>query len=155
MAQPQASFRVNTSNYLGISHNNYKNNLLQMALTNTDKYFKLRSIVVKKVKEDAIRQMYETFYNVMTRGTDLAGNPIAPNIQVEDELGANVAVFQPEYPEQKVCEFALGCTRTLEALCEECVQIIMPADYRELAMGRLARKGEANLLGGAPVVPNP
>ena len=61
--------------------------------------------------------------------------------------GAGAATtFVPNYPQQKVTEFALGAAKTMDALCDECVEIILPLNYRDLAEQRLARKGEANML---------
>ena len=59
----------------------------------------------------------------------------------------------PNYPKQKVTEFALGAAKTMDALCEECVQIIFPVNYEDLAAARLARKGEARMMGDGGAAP--
>ena len=63
----------------------------------------------------------------------------------EPVVGANITdVFKPNYPNQKITEFALGAAKTLDAICDECIEIIMPLNYRDLAESRLARKGESD-----------
>jgi hypothetical protein len=38
----------------------------------------------------------------------------------------------------------------MDALCEECVEILMPINYQDLAVARLSRKGEARMAGVVP-----
>ena len=149
MAEPQ-SFRLNTSNYLGLNHNTFKNKLLEIALTQPAQYFKIRENVLKNVKEKAISNMYDTFYNVMTKGTveGPTGTQNAANDALNPIAGITVeTMFVPNYPNQKVTEFALGAAKTLDSICDECIEIIMPLNYKDLAEARLARKGEADRLG--------
>lgn len=149
------NFRINTSDYLGISHSEYKNKLLQLSLTQADNYFKLREQVLKTVKENAIKQLYNTFYYAMTsgtKGTTAANGDWNPAENIAAGAFANAdTFFVPNYPKQKVTEFALSAARTMDALCEECVEILMPINYQDLAVARLSRKGEARMAGvGAP-----
>ena len=133
------NFKIDTSNYLGISHNTYKQRLLELALTRPEQYFELRETVLKNVKENAIKALYENFYSIMTVGNVAGGASAADGAAAQ-------ATFVPNYPQQKVTEFALGAAKTMDALCDECVEIILPLNYRDLAEQRLARKGEAKML---------
>ena len=146
----EQSFKINTTNYLGIGHSTFKNKLLEIALTQPAQYFKIRENVLKNVKERAISNMYDTFYSVMTEGT-VKKEGVSGNAAYDSENlvgGLDVTkVFVPNYPNQKVTEFALGAAKTLDAICDECIEIIMPLDYKDLAEARLARKGEADRLG--------
>ena len=133
------NFKIDTSNYLGISHNTYKQKLLELSLTKPEQYFELRETVLKNVKENAIKQLYENFYSIMTDGNIFGAGSAAEGTAAE-------AIFVPNYPQQKVTEFALGAAKTMDSLCDECVEIILPLNYRDLAEQRLARKGESNML---------
>ena len=143
------NFRINTSNYLGLSNAKYKNNLLKMALTKPEDYFKLRATVLENLTETIVKNMFNTFYNVMTKGTnsikdDGAGDNCGGDIGRLDDL------FAPNMAYQDVSEFALAASKTLQAICEECVEELLPINYKNLAEQRLARKGEAKLgLGGS------
>ena len=134
------NFKIDTSNYLGISHNAYKQRLLELALTQPEQYFELRETVLRNVKENAIKDLYNNFYSIMTEGNIAGGTTSAA------DGAAAETIFKPQYPQQKVTEFALGAAKTMDALCDECVEIILPLNYRDLAEQRLARKGEAKML---------
>ena len=139
-----SDFKINTTNYLGLDHSTYKNKLLQISLTNSSEYFKMRENVLKNVKNDAISKMYETFYLVMSEGKLIGGRNAASDTDNEPLVGDINKVFCPNYPNQKITEFALGASKTLDAICEECIELIFPNDYRNIAEARIARKGEAD-----------
>ena len=141
------SIKIDTSNYLGVSYSTYKNKLLEIALTQPSEYFKIRANVLKNVKENAISKMYETFFEVMSSGRLTAGGVNAATVTGNEPaatLGDINVLFRPNYPNQKITEFALGAAKTLDAICDECIEIIMPLNYRDLAESRLARKGESD-----------
>ena len=137
------NFKIDTTNYLGIGHSTFKNKLLEIALTQPAQYFKIRENVLKNVKEKAISNMYETFYSVMTEGKIGGVNAAYDGGNLIAGLDVNT-MFVPNYPNQKVTEFALGAAKTLDSICDECIEIIMLLNYKDLAEARLARKGEAN-----------
>jgi len=145
-----SDFKVDTSNYLGLSNAKFKNELLRLALTKPEDYFKLRADVLEKITERIVKNMFETFYNVMTDGTvdDGAGTPVAASA-VKDAGGAN-NVFKPNMAYQDVSKFALSASETLQGICEECVEKLLPLNYRDLAESRMARKGDAKLNGAVP-----
>ena len=141
-----SDFKIDTTNYLGLDHNTYKNKLLQISLTNASEYFKMRENVIRNVKNDAIKKMYEVFYKVMSDGKLISGKNAASRADNEPNVGDIDKVFKPAYPSQKITEFALGASKTLDAICEECIELIFPDDYRKIAESRLMRKGEADRL---------
>ena len=141
-----SDFKIDTTNYLGLDHNRHKNNLLQIALTNASEYFKMRENVIQNVKTDAIKNMYEVFYKVMSEGKLIAGSNAATHPDNVPNVGDINKVFKPSFPSQEITEFALGASKTLDAICEECIKLIFPDDYRKLAEARIMRKGEAERL---------
>ena len=147
------NFRINTANYLGLSNAKYKNNLLKMALTKPEDYFKLRATVLENLTEQLVKTMFNTFYNVMTVGrigADEKGNGGTNCGDAADGSALGTGLFEPQMAYQDVSEFALAASKTLQAICEECVEEILPINYKNLAEQRLARKGEAKLgLGGS------
>ena len=54
-------------------------------------------------------------------------------------------VNKPNIPRQKVNEFALKAAKTLDAISEEAVEMILPADYRTIAENRQVQKTAGNL----------
>ena len=143
------NFKVDTSNFLGLSNAKYKNNLLKLALTKPEDYFKLRAKVLESITENQVKSMFNMFYYVMTTGevntTDDAGgggNNAGVGIQLDGE-----DVFHPNMAYQEVSDFALDASKTIQSICEDCVEKLLPLNYRSLAEGRMARKGDAKLSG--------
>jgi hypothetical protein len=135
------NFRVSTSNYLGSDFEGYCDDVYALALSKPEQYFAIRKQVLKEVKMGAVRNLYSTFYNVLSKGegTDEAGNPKG--------MSAPAGVFfresPPSYPNQKINEFALSAAKTLSKIVDECVEILLPLDYKDIAKTRLADKSRA------------
>jgi hypothetical protein len=144
------NFRINTSNYLGLSNAKYKNNLLKMALTKPEDYFKLRATVLENLTEQLVKSMFNTFYYVMTNGKINTRDDGSGGDNCGGTIGSTDELFVSNMAYQDVSEFALAASKTLHAICEERVEEILPINYKNLAEQRLARKGEAKLgLGGS------
>ena len=62
------NFKIDPSDYLGIAHEEFKTNMLQLALTEPTKYFELRKKVLATVKKEAVQGQYEVYYNLLTIG---------------------------------------------------------------------------------------
>ena len=135
-AKPTTNFKINTSDYLGIEHEAYKTRLFQLALTKPDDYFKLREEVLEKVKRDAVEIQYEVYYNLLSEGTDSTGGPIVST--------PYQAIFKPCVPLQETNQFALKASKTIDAICEEAIEMLIPMDYKEIAEKRLKKRTEGN-----------
>ena len=130
------NFKLDTTDYLGISYTSYKNDLMQLALTNPNQYYELRKNVLEAVKIKAISNLYDTIYSVLTDGEVSNGVSAAGNATA-------AGIFKPHYPKQEVTKVALSASQTMQKIIDDVVDIILPLDYTELAKQRLARKGEA------------
>ena len=150
------NFKVDTSNFLGLSNARYKNDLLKLALTKPEDYFKLRATVLEAITENQVKTMFNTFYFVMTSGK------VGTNANGDGGGGANAGagikgggadgnadVFVPNMAYQEVSDFALDASKTIQSICEDCVEKLLPLNYRDLAESRMARKGDAKLNGAA------
>ena len=142
MADSQ-NFRIDTSNYLGIEHSNFKNKLMEIALTTPADYFELREFVLRAVKEQAIKTFYDTIYYVLSEGKLTAGSAAGSAAGTARRAG----LFLPKYPKQKITEIALQGGKTMDSIIDDVIEIILPIDYQQLAAQRLSRKGEANGIG--------
>lgn len=132
------NFKVDVQDYLSIKYTTYKEKLLQLALTNPTNYYQLREMVMEKVVNDAIGNLYESLYNVMTSGTLRDGATKA-------SAGANSnALFVPNYPKQEVGDFCLRAATTMEGIVRECVDKILPPNIIEVAKSRIASKTSTN-----------
>ena len=130
-------FEITPDDYLGFKYEEYKNDLYAMALSKPSEYFNLRKKVLQKVKTEAIGDIYKSFFNILSKGTDKAGTQVI----VIDGVGA----VAPSYPQQEVSKIALKAARTLDEILEEVIDIIMPANFKDLANSRAVQKSDQNI----------
>ncbi len=141
MPNEPTNFRVETSDYLGIKHKQFRDNMLGLALSKPTEYFKLRNYLVTKLKLDAIDSIYMIYYNLLTQGKD--GSETPSHILAESGLeGTTISMFVPCYPKQKVNEFAMGVSETLEKIAQEAIDILMPDGYEAVAKERISTKSK-------------
>jgi len=135
------NFKIDTSDYLGVKHKRFRDNMLGLALSKPTEYFKLRNYLIEKLKLDAIDGIYTIYYNLLTEGKDGsdAGNLILADSGLDE---ATIKMFVPCYPKQKVNEFALGVSETLEKIAQEAIDILMPDGYEAVAKERISTKSK-------------
>ena len=61
-------FKVNPQNILGLDHSKFKSQLLAMALAEPHTYFRLRDDVYTKIVENAVRDAYNLYWNILKEG---------------------------------------------------------------------------------------
>ena len=130
-------FQIETDDYLGFKYEEYKNDLYAMALSKPSEYFTLRKKVLQKVKTEAIGDIYKSFFNILSKGTDKAGVQII----IIDGVGPTA----PSYPQQEVSKIALKAARTLDEILEQVIDIILPANFKDLANSRAVQKSDQNI----------
>ena len=124
-------FAIDTSDFLGINYDSYKNDLYAMALSTPADYMKLRKETLAVVKNQCIKDIYTQFYNLLSKGEDLNGTQIG-------------SLPAPCYPSQMVSKFALKAARTLDSILEEAIEIILPLNFKELSTKRLEDQSKQN-----------
>ena len=130
-------FELDTNDVLGLNYSAYVDNMRALALTKPGDYFTLRQQVQKKVKEDAVAQVYKTVFNILTLGANLKNQPIGL-------LGE--APYIPGYPSQKVNDIAIQGARIMAEYLDSVCNIILPGDFTTLASSKMSLKGRANVI---------
>jgi hypothetical protein len=126
------NFKIDTKNYLGQSYNSFNRRAYSVALSQPDRFQQIRDDVIQSLINNTVEQVYQSFYNVLTTGRDNAG------AQITRELGA------PSYPEQKTSAFALRAAQTVQKLCEEACDLILPVSAKQIAEARMTAKSLAS-----------
>jgi hypothetical protein len=146
------NFKLNPSDYLGIDNESFKTNMLQLALTKPTQYFELRKAVLENVKRAAVKQQYAIYYWLLTAGTFAMPDGTDSEqsiVDVPEEHGnvldTTTALFVPNIPKQKVNEFALKAAKTIDAIAEEAIEMILPMDYKKISDDRVMQHTAANL----------
>ena len=130
-------YSVKPSNYLGMEYASYKNDLYALAISKPSEYFKLRKNVIQSVKTDAVGNIYTTFKNILSEGKSLAG---ASLIRTTDNT-----TYEPKYMNQDIGILALKAAETLNAILDEVIEIILPQNFKNLAVERTEKISNENI----------
>ena len=94
----------------------------------------MKEIVITVIRDKACEDLYTTFFNVMTAGKDKEGGDISG-------LGKE---FNPAMPKQDASKFCLEAAETINKLCCECVEQLMPTSFSRTALLRDTDIGKGN-----------
>ena len=136
-----STFEIDPADYLAIDYEAFRDDMIELVLSNSAKYFKLRGEVLKKVKKEACQLQYKVYYNLLTKATDSRNNPILAGTGVPGDV---VDKFVPNYPKQLVTQFALGASKTIDKIAEDAIELILPRDLENIAKQRTSIKAKAN-----------
>ena len=136
-------FKLDTNNVLGLDYGLYVEAVKALAISKPSEYYELRREVLMKVKADAIGNLYNTFFAVLSEGKDLAGNPIGM-------LGKDKLI--PKYPSQDINNFSIQAASHLSEYINKCVDIILPSDFEKLSANGLKIQGHAARIDPVPSV---
>ena len=126
------NFEVDTADYLGFKHEEYLDDIQSLALSEPSKYYALRKKVLKALKQEVVESVYATYYGLLTTG----------KIGAEAVMG----IYNPAYPQQLASKFALGASKTINEILDDCLDIILPDSHLKIADLRIKKKAEGNLV---------
>ena len=130
MADPM-NFSVEIENYLSFQFDDHKNKMLALSLANPSTYEAGRAKMVESIRNKTVKEFYATLMSVMTTGK-LAGS--GSNIISGVDVG---------YPKQDASKFCISAAETLNKICVDCVDKIMPPPYSSIALQRDSDLGKA------------
>ena len=128
------NFEVDTSDYLGFQYEEYLNNVMAIAMSKPAEYYRMRAATLKALKQVVVKQVYETYYKLLTIGQINGTNTLDGLI--------------PHYPQQKASQFALGASKTINEILNSALDIILPSNHLDVAKLKLTQKGEAGKIEG-------
>jgi hypothetical protein len=122
--------------------------MLALALSRPSEYFQSRKNVLAAVKRTAVANIYAIYYDLLTEGKDGsdAHNKLLTGDFAVGIAAETVNAFVPNYPKQKVNEFALGAAETIDKIAEDAIEILLPRGYEDIAKERSSTKGKARLI---------
>ena len=132
-----ANFKVDVPQYLGFELEAFRDKLFSLAISEPSKYFRIREQVVKHVKTEAVKNLYETIFNTLKYG----------KVSKNGAWIASEMPFSPSVPDVHINQIALSAAKTLNRILdEEVLDLLIPIDYKQIATKRLTLKGEANVV---------
>ena len=123
-----SNFEIDTNDYLGFEYEEYLNSINAMAISKPSEYYALRARILKDVKKKAVKEVYDVYYKLLT---------------TQDFGKYNGVDLVPHYPTQKASKFALEASATTNAILNKALEIVLPANYADIANSKLKQKGEA------------
>ena len=141
------NFKIDPSNYAGIDHEAYRADMLQLALSQPTVYTQLRKDVLQAVKKEAVNSQYAIYYYLLTAGCKPSADGKRVGVSVLTNLASagQAGVFVPHVPNQVVNEFALKASKTIDRIAEEAIEMILPADWKQIADNRTFSKTKSTL----------
>jgi hypothetical protein len=124
-------FKINVSNYFGVDHERYLDNLQAYAITKPSQYMKMRSVIIDKVKKENMETMYKLFYNLLTTGTENDGRTSLVNVRGADAEW--IQLFVPNMSKQQVSEIALGAVKTMNGLIDNVMEDLIPKNFLNIS----------------------
>ena len=106
---------------------------------------KLRKVVLNIVKKEAVNSQYGIYYYLLTAGARSDGKIQGASILADDFPENIQKMFQPKVPAQIVNEFALKAAKTIDKIAEEAIEMILPADWKQIADNRTFSKTKSTL----------
>ena len=131
------NWRIDPNQYLGHDFEDFQNILQAFSLTSPKGYLMMKSEVAKKLKRDAIRNLYNTMFTVFQKGLDGSGRPL---FVIDGE------VRQPRYPLGHTNEFVLSASETMDSILKKMLEILMPERYTQLTAASLGKIGNSAIL---------
>jgi hypothetical protein len=133
------NFRIDPDNYLGLQHDKFKNDMMQIALTNPTRYYAIRNNVMQNTVRAVVREMYNTVYLLLTKGKlrDDQVEASATNNQ-DGSAVEHGGLFIPNMSEKEVSDFAMSVATTVRTMLVQAIHKLLPDDYINLASARLA-----------------
>lgn len=131
-----SKFYINIENELGLSYKKQRAALLAVALSKPANYYNLRADLIDKITTNQVKDMYEMFWNLLKNGV-VDGSPV-------EYLNENNVknYLKCDLPEHLINKFSSRVSATLEEICEEAVNLILPEDFL-----KMAQEKQKNILG--------
>ena len=135
-----SKFFINIENELGLSYKKQRAALLAVALTKPANYYTLRSKLIDEITTSQVKNSYKLFWNLLKNGVIGEGDAAKPVDYVNEN--AKQCYLKPDLPEHLINKFASRVAATLEEICEEAVNLILPEDFL-----KMAQEKQKNILG--------
>ena len=131
-----SKFFINIENELGLSYKKQRAALLAVALSKPANYYTLRSDLIDKITTSQVKSAYKLFWDLLKNGV-IDGKPA----DYKDENN-QPCYLRSDLPEHLINKFSSRVAATLEEICEEAVNLILPEDFL-----KMAQEKQKNILG--------
>ena len=114
---------------LGLDYGRFKQSMYALSLSNPSEYFKMREKISEALTEDIVTSLYNKIYLLLREGK--IG---------KDSVTGGLFVG---YPSNKVNSMALSIASSMEVFLNDCIEIVLPANYLELSAKKMIAQTNA------------
>ncbi len=118
---------IDPANSNALQYRLYLQKLKGTALTRSTEYHNVRHHVMKKLLEQTQRDVFKTFYKLLTEGKDHSGQSIITGMPAT-EFGIWAPVFVPNLPKKEVSTIAMSAVDAVSAILDDVLEKILPED---------------------------
>jgi hypothetical protein len=125
--------KVNISNYLVLSNQEYTQRLYNISLTTPSVYTTTKIRVLKALKQEFSKHLYNTFYNLMLYGKDANGTDLI--------TFPTIGLLEPQLPLNEVQSFSLSVVKTFAEIVDEVIEKILPEQFDNIVARKMGKFG--------------
>ena len=121
--------RNSPNDILSLDYGRYKSSMYSLSLSNPATYFDMRGNISILLTEDIVTSLYNKIYLLLRQG--MIGDK---SVTGDRFVG---------YPSNKVNEMALSIAASMEVFLNDCIEIVLPANYLELSANKMIAQTNA------------
>ena len=114
---------------LGLDYGRYKQAMYSLSLSKPSEYFTMREKISELLTEDIVTSLYNKIYLLLREGK------IGEKSVTGDKFVG--------YPSNKVNSMALSIASSMEVFLNDCIEIVLPANYLELSAKKMIAQTNA------------
>ena len=123
------TFKVAPNNILGVNFQEFRNSMIQLALSKPSEYYALRGSALKTILVENNNKIYNLVYNLLTKG-DVEGIAV---------FGTHI----PDYPKTKASNEAMSVCDSFNDILQDIFDLLMPPIGDKLAATKTQALGIA------------
>ena len=129
LLEKDTQIRSSPNDILGLDYGRYKQAMYSLSLSKPSEYFNMREKISESLTEDIITSIYNKIYLLLREGK--IG---------KDNVTGGLFVG---YPSNKVNSMALSISSSMETFLNDCIEIVLPANYLELSAKKMVAQTNA------------
>ena len=129
LLEKATEIRSSPCDILSLDYNRFKQNMYALSLSNPSEYFKMREKISEALTEDIVTSLYNKIYQLLREGK-IADKTVTGGLFVG-------------YPSNKVNSMALSIASSMEVFLNDCIEIVLPANYLELSAKKMIQQTNA------------
>ena len=129
LLEKDTQIRSSPNDILGLDYGRYKQAMYSLSLSKPSEYFNMREKISESLTEDIITSIYNKIYLLLREGK--IG---------KDSVTGGLFVG---YPSNKVNSMALSVASSMEVFLNDCIEIVLPANYLELSAKKMIAQTNA------------